>query len=149
MFAKMKLKPMLAETYQEAERVEAESESIEDYLESFEDKTTVVRSSLLFKSKEDRSHNYHEMMKVLQKMSNPILDLENERDIQKTNKPYYPKKEDNNQWQVPPPNLASINITEIGGDNFCTFHQQHHSEKKCPQWLHSITLVMNKLLTQN
>ena len=54
--------------------------------------------------------------------------------------------EDNNQWQVPPPNLASINITEIGGDNFCTFHQQPHSEKKCPQWLHSMTSVMNKLL---
>ena len=32
------------------------------------------------------------------------------------------------------------------GDNFCTFHQQPHSEKKCPQWLNSMTLVMNKLL---
>ena len=47
-------------------------------------------------------------------MSNRIVDLEKERDIQKTNKPHYPKKEDNNQWQVPPPNLASINITKIG-----------------------------------
>ena len=46
----------------------------------------------------------------------------------------------------PSPNLASINITEIGGDNFCTFHQQPHSEKKCPQWLNSMSLVMNKLL---
>ena len=146
MFSKMKLKPTLAETYQEAERVEAKSESIEDYPDSFEEKTTVRRSSLLFKSREYQTHNYHEMMKVLQKMSNRIIDLEKERDIQKTNKPHYPKMEDNNQWQVPPPNLASINITEIGGDNFCTFHQQPHSEKKCPQWLHSMTLVMNKLL---
>ena len=32
------------------------------------------------------------------------------------------------------------------GGNFCTFHQQPHSEKKCPQWLNTITLVMNKLL---
>ena len=39
-----------------------------------------------------------------------------------------------------------MNITEIGGENFCTFHQQPHSEKKCPQWLHSMTLVMNNLL---
>ena len=39
-----------------------------------------------------------------------------------------------------------MNITEVGGDNFCTFHQQPHSEKKCPQWLNSMTLVMNKLL---
>ena len=39
-----------------------------------------------------------------------------------------------------------MNITEVGRDNFCTFHQQPHSEKKCPQWLNSMTLVMNKLL---
>ena len=31
-------------------------------------------------------------------------------------------------------------------DNFFTFHQQPHSEKKCPQWLNSMTLVMNQLL---
>ena len=31
-------------------------------------------------------------------------------------------------------------------DNFCTFHQQPHSEKNCPQWINSMTLVMNQLL---
>ena len=85
-------------------------------------------------------------MKVLQKMSNQIIDLEKERDTQKTNKPNYPKKEDNSQWQVPPPNLASINITEIGGDNLCTFHQQPHSKRNFPQWINSMTLVMNQML---
>ena len=39
-----------------------------------------------------------------------------------------------------------MNITEVGGDNFCTFHQQPHSKKKCSQWLNSMTLVMNQLL---
>ena len=72
--------------------------------------------------------------------------MEKERDIQITNKPPYPRKEDEEKWQTPPPNVVSINITEIGGDNFCTFHQQPHLEKKCPQWLHSMTIVMNKLL---
>ena len=33
MFAKMKAKPTLAKTYEEAERVEAENESIKDYPE--------------------------------------------------------------------------------------------------------------------
>ena len=98
------------------------------------------------KPKEDQSHDYQGMMKMLQKLSNRIIDLEKERDIQKTHKLHYPKKEGNNQWQVPPPNSASINIIEVGRDNFYTFHQQPHSEKKCPQWLHSMTLVMNKLL---
>ena len=51
MFAKMKVKPTLVETYEEAERVEAESESVEDYPDSLEEKTTIRRSSLLSKSK--------------------------------------------------------------------------------------------------
>ena len=37
-------------------------------------------------------------------------------------------------------------IIEVGGDNFCTFQQQPHSEKNCPQWLNSMTLVMNQRL---
>ena len=65
MFSKMKVKPTLVETYEEAERVEAESESIEDYPDSCEEKTTVRRSSLLLKSREVQKHNYHEMMRVL------------------------------------------------------------------------------------
>ena len=31
-------------------------------------------------------------------------------------------------------------------DHFCTFHQEHHSEKSCPQWINSMTMVMNQLL---
>ena len=37
MFSKMQFKPTLLETYEEAERVEAEKESIEDYSEPKED----------------------------------------------------------------------------------------------------------------
>ena len=39
-----------------------------------------------------------------------------------------------------------MNLTKVGMDNFCTFHQQPHSEKNCPQSLNSMTLVMNQLL---
>ena len=39
-----------------------------------------------------------------------------------------------------------MNLTEVGLDNFCTFHQQPHSEKNCPQWINSMMLVMNQLL---
>ena len=41
MFTKMKVNPTLVETYQEAERVEAENESIEDYPDSVEGKTAI------------------------------------------------------------------------------------------------------------
>ena len=31
-------------------------------------------------------------------------------------------------------------------DNLCTFHREYHSKRSCPQWVNSMTLVMNQLL---
>ena len=95
MFTKMKAKPTLSENYEEAERVEAEKESVEDYSEP----------------KEEQSHDLEGMLRMMQKLSNRVIDLKKEKEVQKTYKPHYQKREDNNQWQVPPPNLASMNIT--------------------------------------
>ena len=105
------------------------------------------RKALLFaKPKEEQSPDFESMAKMMQKLSNRIIDLEKEKETHKFYKPYYKKREDNNQSQPPPHNSASMNLTEVGMDNFCTFHQQPHSEKNCPQWINSMTLVMNQLL---
>ena len=56
------------------------------------------------------------------------------------------KGENNNQSKPPPHSPASMNLTEVGMDNFCTFLQQPHSEKNFPQWINSMTLVMNHIL---
>ena len=39
-----------------------------------------------------------------------------------------------------------MNLTDVGMDNLCTFDQQPNSEKNYPQWINSMTLVMNQLL---
>ena len=39
-----------------------------------------------------------------------------------------------------------MNLTDVGMENFCAFHQQPHSKKNCPQWMNSMTLVMNQLM---
>ena len=83
---------------------------------------------------------------MMQKLSNRVIDLEKEKEAHKAYKPYYKRREDNNQHKPPPHSPASMNLTEVGMDNFCTFHQQPHSEKNCPQWINSMTLVMNQLL---
>ena len=131
MFAKMKVKPMLAETYEEAERVEAERESIEDYPEQHGEKNAGKITLLLSKPTEEQSHDFEGMLKMMQKLSNRIIDLEKEKEARKAYKPYY-KREDNNQFKTPPHNSASMNLIEVGKDNFYTFHQQHYSEKNCP-----------------
>ena len=76
MFAKMQVKPMLSETYEEAERVEAEKESIEDYPEQSGEKTFGKKALLFTKPKEDQSHDIEGMVKMMQKLSNRIMDLE-------------------------------------------------------------------------
>ena len=79
MFTKMKAKPMLAETYEESERVEAEKESIEDYPKQSREKI-VGRKALLFtKPKEEQSPDFKGMEKMMQKLSNRIIDLEKEK----------------------------------------------------------------------
>ena len=83
-----------------------------------------AEKALLFtKPKEEKSPDLENMAKMMQKLSNKIIDLEKEKETQKFYKPYYKKREDNNQSQPPPHNAASMNLTEVGMDNFCMFHQ--------------------------
>ena len=86
------------------------------------------------------------MLKMMQKLSNRVIDLEREREAHKSYKPYYKEREDNSQPKPPPHSPATMNLTNVGMDNFCTFHQQPHSENNFPQWINSMTLVMNQLL---
>ena len=70
MFAKMKAKPTLVETYEEAERVEADRESVEDYPDPYGKETIDRRALPLSKPKEDHSLDYQGMLKMMQKLSN-------------------------------------------------------------------------------
>ena len=83
---------------------------------------------------------------MMQKLSNRVIDLEKEKEANKSHKSYYKRREDNNQSKPPPHSPATMNLTDVGMDNFCTFHQQPHSEKNFPQRINSMTLVMNQLL---
>ena len=74
MFTKMKVKPTLSKTYQEAERVEAEKESIEDDPEQVGE------------------NNFEGMLKMMQKLSNRVIDLEKEKEAHKAYNPYYKKE---------------------------------------------------------
>ena len=69
MFAKAQVKLTLAETYEEAERVEAEMESIEDYPKQSGEKTSGKIALLLSKPKEEQSHDFEGMLKMMQNLS--------------------------------------------------------------------------------
>ena len=65
MFSKMKAKPTLVETYEEAERVEAERESVEDYPYLPGENTADKRVLVLSKPREEHSHDLEGMMKTM------------------------------------------------------------------------------------
>ena len=56
---------------------------------------------------------------MMKKLSNRVIDLEKE--AYESYKPYYKKREDNNQPKPPPHSPASMNLTEVGMDNFAPF----------------------------
>ena len=65
MFSKMKAKPTLAETYEEAKKVEAEKESIEDYPERSGEKNVGRKALLCTKPKEEQSLDFEGMEKMM------------------------------------------------------------------------------------
>ena len=123
MFSKMSVKPTLSETYEEAERVEAEKESIKYYPVQLEEKNFGKRALLLTKPKDEKSHDFEEMVKMMQKLSNRVIYLEKEKEAHKAYKPYYKRREDNNQHKPPPHSPVAMNLIFVGMDNFCTFHE--------------------------
>ena len=147
MFSKRSVRPTLAETYKKDEKVEAEMESIENYPVQSEEKNFGNKKPLfLTNPKDEQSHNFEGIVKMMKMLSNIVIDLEKEKEAHKSYNPYYKKREDNSQPKPPPHSPAVMNLTDVGMNNFCTFHQQPHSEKNCPQWISSMTLVMNQLL---
>ena len=84
-----------------------------------------------------------------QKLSNKIVYLEKDKEAsssKKQFKPYFKEMEESGQSQPPVYNSSILNFNEVGMDHFCTFLQEPHSKKSFPQWIKSMTLVMNQLL---
>ena len=90
---------------------------------------------LLTKPKEECCNELENVVKMPQKLSNKIVDLEKDKEASSSRNPFrqiFKKKEENSPSQ-PPTNISSVmNLTEVGMDNFCSFHQQPDSEKSFP-----------------
>ena len=86
---------------------------------------------------------------MVQKLSNKIVYLEKDKEStssKKLFKPSFKKREEGITSQPHVYSSSVLNFNEVGMNNFCTFHQEPHSEKNCLQWINSMTLVMNQIL---
>jgi hypothetical protein len=57
-------------------------------------------------------------------------------------------KKPDNPPQPPEPPHMDFNLDSFSNDSFFSYHQQNHPERTCPQWVNSMTLVINQLLDQ-
>jgi hypothetical protein len=88
---------------------------------------------------------------MVKKLSNQIIDMKKSaREGNQVQRPYKPFFKINPLFKVIEPPLAKLNIDleNVASDSFCTYHQEKHSERDFPQWVHSMNLMANRFLDE-
>ena len=136
-FVNRLVKPSLVETYEEGKKVEAELESINKKTTKSVTRTFSSKKPLLLtRPKDEHSSELENVVKMVHKLSNKIIDLEKYKEAnsaRKQHQPFFKKRDESGPSQPPTHSSSVLNFTEVGMDNFCTFHQEPHSEKSYPQ----------------
>ena len=98
MFVKISVKPSLEGTYEEAEKIEDELESVNKH--SMESETRPFSSKtplLLTRPKDEHSHELESVVNMVQNLSNKIVDLEKDKEAnsgRKQHKPFFKKRDE-------------------------------------------------------
>ena len=126
------VKATLVENYEEAMKVEADLDSIPRHTSKLEVKPISNQNPvLLTKPKEEHSNELENVVKMVHRLSNKIVDLEKEKGASSLRKPfkaYYKKREESRQPQLPLLNFAILNFNEVGMD-----HSVHFIKKTTPK----------------
>ena len=81
MFVKRSVKPSLAETYDEAKKIEAELESVNKHSMESETKPFNGKNPLMLtRPKDEHSHELESVVNMVQNLSNNIVDLEKDKE---------------------------------------------------------------------
>ena len=93
--------------------------------------------------------DFESIVKSLKILTNEVSDLKRKKNDSilgsKAQKPFFRKNNLTTSRPFSNPN-TSLNVEEIDKDNFFSFHQASHTEKTCPQWINSMTAMVNQLL---
>ena len=126
MFVKRSVKPSLVETYEEKKSRGwnwkfINKHNVEPNVRTFSSKKPL----LLTRPKVEHSSELENVVKMVQKLSNKIVDLEKDKEASSSIKHFKPffKKIDDIGPPRPPTDISSVlNFPEVGMDNFCIFH---------------------------
>ena len=86
---------------------------------------------------------------MIKKLSNEIVDMK--RSVGEGNqgqRPYKPFFKTNPPFKSiePPPANLNIDLGNVASNSFCTYHQEKHYERDCPQCVHAMNLMANRFL---
>jgi hypothetical protein len=149
-FVKRDNKKTLALNFDEVEIVEKELSSYEHHSYTEETKTSGKRPFLLTKPPEKEPKDINNVVKLVNKLSNEVVYLK--RNVGESSskpqafRPFF-KRQDSPPKPPETPHM-DFNLYKFNNDIFCSYHQQKHLERTFPQWVKSMTLVINQLLEQ-
>jgi hypothetical protein len=88
---------------------------------------------------------------MIKKLSNEIVDMKKSagegNQGQSPYKPFFKRNPPFKEIEPPPSNL-NIDLGNVASDSFYTYHQEKHSKRDCPQWVHSMNLMANQFLDE-
>ena len=115
-----------------------------------ETKSDGKKPLLLTKPSEKEPKYLDIVVKLVKKLSNEVVDLmKNNGEGSSKPRPFYPFFKRNDSASKPPKvPCPTLNLYDFGMDNFYSYHHHNHYEKTCPQWVNSMSLVINQLLDQ-
>jgi hypothetical protein len=88
---------------------------------------------------------------MIKKLSNEIIDIKRSAgEGNQGQSPYKPFFKRNPPFKAiePPPSNLNIDMGNVASNSFCTYHQEKHFERECPQWVHAMNLMANRFLDE-
>jgi hypothetical protein len=100
---------------------------------------------------EKGSGDIEDLQCMVKKLSNEIIDMKRSaREGNQGQRPYKPFFKINPLFKAiePSPTNLNIDLGNIASDSFYTYHQEKHSERDFPQWVHAMNLMVNQFLDE-
>jgi hypothetical protein len=162
MFVKRAAKKTLLENFEEAKMIEFQMKRCKEGQTSLARKEIhpPLRRGLLFTrpsgtlvepTPDKGNGDIEDLQRMVKKLSNEIIYMKrNAGEGNQGQRPYKPLFKRNHPFkeiESPPTNL-NIDLGNVASDSFCTYHQENHSERECPQWFHAMNLMANPFLDE-